>query len=137
MEVDCNFNSPFFLCNMKEALAHFGTIFDAAAAAFPEDNKSRTRLEQHLAVGNLVNVVACDGTNRWMRTENLEQWRGRLERNGFRIRPIQQCTLDEVEERIKNSSLTPAFHVRLVEGAAEFLWKERSIVSLSSWRVMC
>ena len=136
MEMDCDLNSPFFLCNMKEVLAHFGSMFEATAFTFPEDEDRRLAIEEFAVVYHLMNAVACDGVYRWLRTETLAKWRRRLERNGFRIWPIQENTVAEVEKFVLSECGAPSFSLRSADGAAQLLWKERPISSFSSWRVM-
>ena len=133
--MDVDFNSPFLMCNMKEAVAHFGFIFDAFEAAYPASSStSRVIFEQHIANTNLINAVACDGLDRWARTEKFDKWAARLRKIGFRIRPISGMTMRLLEESV--GEYAAGFSVRIFEGAMQILWKTRPFLSFSSWRCM-
>lgn len=81
-EVDVDVNGPFFLARFRETVRNGLGYFQTMEAALPRDSSARTFMETLLG-RDLINVIACEGVDRWVRCERLSQWLDRLDKVRF------------------------------------------------------
>lgn len=74
---------------MASVFDSFLPVFEAVAETAPADSQPhRQAFEQCLIGREVVNVVACEGLQRVMRSEPVATWKARMEKVGF-----AQCEL--------------------------------------------
>ncbi|KAL8144057.1 hypothetical protein V2J09_017089 [Rumex salicifolius] len=72
--VNGSFNAPFFMTRFKEAVFFYSTLFDMFDTKVPRDNPERSMYEREFYGREIMNVVACEGTERVERPETYKQW---------------------------------------------------------------
>ncbi|KAK6916151.1 Transcription factor GRAS [Dillenia turbinata] len=105
------YNAPFFVTRFREALFHFSAFLDMLDCNIPRDNQDRMWLEEELCGKEVMNIVACEGSERIERPETCKQWQARNLRAGFEQLPLDQELLGSV--RRKKSSLSDKIQCRL------------------------
>ncbi|GJP39711.1 hypothetical protein CLOM_g24053, partial [Closterium sp. NIES-68] len=89
IDVDANFNSPFFLSRFREAAMYYTNLLLCVdAAGMSRTSPRRVLFESCYLARDIVNVIACEGLDRMVRPERMEQWQARLERLGFFPRAV-------------------------------------------------
>ncbi|GAB2285783.1 hypothetical protein Dimus_020222 [Dionaea muscipula] len=127
------FNAPFFITRFREALFYYSSIFDLFEANLPRDSHERMLMERELYGRAVLNVIACEGTERVERPENYKQWHVRTLRGGFRQVPLDQELMDKAKETVKAN-----YHKDFVLGEDNHWmiqgWKGRILFALSCWK---
>ncbi|KAF8019229.1 hypothetical protein BT93_G0036 [Corymbia citriodora subsp. variegata] len=85
-----SYNVPFFLTRYREALFHFSAMYDLLYATIDRDNKERLLIEREFHGREIMNVIACEGSERIERPETYKQWQARHMRAGFKALPLDQ-----------------------------------------------
>ncbi|XP_030537392.1 scarecrow-like protein 34 [Rhodamnia argentea] len=117
-----SYNAPFFLTRFREALFHLSAVYDMFDATIASDNDQRLVLEKEFYGREIINVVACEGSERVERPETYKQWQVRLARAGFTQLPLDQ----EVTE-MGRTKLSNYYH-------KDFVLAEESNWVLLGWR---
>lgn len=133
VDMDVDFNGPFFLERFRESLDFFHVLFEAQESAFPSSHcPYRQKFETEYFGRDIINVIACEGLQRVVRSERLEKWQLRLTRAGFgsvgfsaRVIPTLEKSLERYPE---------GFGVRANMGGLQLTWKGRSVMATSAWR---
>uniref|UniRef100_A0A5B7A2H4 Putative scarecrow-like protein 9 n=1 Tax=Davidia involucrata TaxID=16924 RepID=A0A5B7A2H4_DAVIN len=127
------FNAPFFVTRFREALFHFSAMFDMFEANILREDQYRMLFEKEVFGRDVMNVIACEGTERVERPETYKQWQVRNVRAGFRQLPLNQEIVNDVRNKVKMN-----YHQDFVvdEDGSWMLqgWKGRIIYALSCWR---
>jgi len=124
---------PFFVTRFKEALFHFSALFDMFDATVSREDQSRMMYEKELFGRDVMNVVACEGTERVERPETYKQWQVRNVRAGFRQLPLDREIMELVKgyvERDHNKDF-------VVDEDGHWMlqgWKGRIIYAISCWK---
>ena len=136
-EKNMHFNDPFFLRRVSSVFDSFLPMFEAVEDVVPCTNDpSRRAFEQFLMGREVVNVVACEGLQRVMRSEPVASWRERMLRSGF-----AQCQLPR--PAIWNTIMTllsrysQKYGLNEDEDALVLTWKGAPIIAVSGWRLAC
>ncbi|KAL3750646.1 hypothetical protein ACJRO7_011710 [Eucalyptus globulus] len=85
-----SFNAPFFLTRFREALFHLSAIYDMFDAILDGNSNERLVIERELHGWEIMNIVACEGSERVERSETYKQWQVRHMRAGFKALPLDQ-----------------------------------------------
>ncbi|XP_056165096.1 scarecrow-like protein 34 [Syzygium oleosum] len=85
-----SYNAPFFATRFREALLHLSVVYDMLDAILNGDSKERLVLEREFHGREIMNVVACEGSERVERPETYKQWQVRHMRAGFKALPLDQ-----------------------------------------------
>ncbi|KAF5954221.1 hypothetical protein HYC85_007077 [Camellia sinensis] len=127
------YNAPFFVTRFREALFHFSSIFDMFEATIPREDGDRLMLEKEIYGRDIMNVIACEGTERVERPETYKQWQIRTLRAGFKQLPLNQDLV-----KLVTSTVKVHYHKDFVvdEDGNWMLqgWKGRIIHALSCWK---
>ncbi|KAL9235317.1 hypothetical protein vseg_010083 [Gypsophila vaccaria] len=131
--INGTFNAPFFLTRFKESVFHYSGLFDVFEATLPRENHARQLIESELYGKELLNVVACEGSERIQRPESYRQWQVRMLRAGFKQLPLERELLKGAKAKAKANYLAD-FVVDedrnwMVQG-----WKGRIFCALSFWQ---
>ncbi|WCJ20505.1 GRAS family transcription factor [Euphorbia peplus] len=131
--VNGTYNAPFFVTRFREALFHFSSIFDMYEANVPREDEQRRVLEKAILGRDIMNVIACEGTERIERPETYKQWQVRNTRGGLRQVPLDQEILKKVRSTVRSE-----YHKDfLVDENGQWMlqgWKGRVMYALSVWK---
>ncbi|XP_027077214.1 scarecrow-like protein 30 [Coffea arabica] len=127
------YGAPFFVTRFKEALYHFSSLFDMFEATLPREDQNRSMFEKEVIGREVMNVIACEGTERIERPDSYKQWQVRNQRAGFKQLPLNSEIMREVRAKVKSyynkDFLIDADGAWMLQG-----WKGRVIYALSCWK---
>nr|XP_016509006.1 PREDICTED: scarecrow-like protein 30 [Nicotiana tabacum] len=131
--VNAMYNASFFTTRFREALFHFSSQFDMFEATMTREDEGRMIFEQEVFGRDIMNVIACEGTERVERPESYKQWSVRNQIAGFRQLPLNQDIVKEVKAKVR------MFYHRdfLVDEDSNWMlqgWKGRIMYALSVWQ---
>lgn len=131
--VNGSYNAPFFLTRFRDALYHFSSMFDMFDKTLPRQDQDRFLLEKESLGRDVMNVIACEGTERVERPETYKQWQQRNQRAGFTLLPLMQDIVKEVRTKVRMR-----YHKDfLVDEDSNWIlqgWKGRIIYAISCWK---
>ncbi|CAH9109213.1 unnamed protein product [Cuscuta epithymum] len=127
------FNAPFFATRFREAVFHFSSMFDMLDVTVPSEDTDRRLFEEMVLGKDVMNVIACEGTERVERPETYKQWHVRSLKAGLQQLPLDQEILKFVMESAK-SVFNKNFSVEedgnwMLQG-----WKGRVHHAFSCWK---
>ncbi|PSS09420.1 Scarecrow-like protein [Actinidia chinensis var. chinensis] len=127
------YNAPFFVTRFREALFHYSAGFDMFEATVQQGDPNRMMFEKEVMGRDIMNVIACEGTERVERPETYKQWQVRNVRAGFRQLPLDREILGDVKTMVKRG-YNKDFVVDedgnwMLQG-----WKGRITHALSCWK---
>ncbi|KAL9238763.1 hypothetical protein vseg_013141 [Gypsophila vaccaria] len=131
--INGTYNAPFFLTRFKEALFHYSALFDVFEATIPREDHARLLIESELYGKELVNVIACEGTERIQRPESYKQWQTRTLRAGFKQLPLDR----EIFKRAKVRAKANYHDDFMVDEDKNWMlqgWKGKIFSALSFWQ---
>ncbi|XP_021716122.1 scarecrow-like protein 33 [Chenopodium quinoa] len=99
--VNGSYNAPFFVTRFREALFHFSTLFDMFDTNASREDPERLMFEKEFYGREIMNVVACEGTERVERPETYKQWQARNIRAGFRQMALDQELINMLRCKVK------------------------------------
>ncbi|KAJ7980837.1 Scarecrow-like protein [Quillaja saponaria] len=130
--VNGSYNAPFFLTRFRESLFHHSSVFDMFDAKIAREDPMRLMYEKEFLGREVMNVIACEGSERVERPETYKQWQVRNRRAGFR-----QLHLDGELMKKLTYMLRRGYHddFMLDEDGHWMLqgWKGRILYASSCW----
>ncbi|KAK8489696.1 hypothetical protein V6N13_082499 [Hibiscus sabdariffa] len=130
--VNGSYSAPFFVTRVRETLFHFSALFDMCETNIRHEDHMRLMLEQKFYGPEIMNVVACEGTERVERPESYKQWQVRTARAGFTQLPLDPELMKKVREKVKecyHSDFIMDVDSRwMLQG-----WKGRILYASSAW----
>ncbi|CAN6308698.1 unnamed protein product [Urochloa humidicola] len=130
--VNGTYNAPFFVTRFKEAMFFFSSVFDIFEANASRMDEHRLLIEREFSGREVLNVIACEGTERIERPETYKQWQLRNLRAGFRPLPLNEEIMKRARYKVSKSYhrdfLVDEDNKWMLQG-----WKGRVIVALSAW----
>ncbi|KAK3442113.1 hypothetical protein EUGRSUZ_B02348 [Eucalyptus grandis] len=96
-----SYNSPFFATRFRAALFDLSAFYDMFDAILDGDSKERFVFERELYGQEIMNVIACEGSERVERPETYKQWRVRHMRAGFKALPLDQELMKLFRSKMK------------------------------------
>ncbi|XP_073057137.1 scarecrow-like protein 14 [Primulina eburnea] len=131
--VNGTYNTPFFITRFRETLFHFSSMFDMFEASIAPEDPERLLFEEQIFGKEIMNIVACEGSERVERPETYKQWQARNIRAGFRQLPLDPEIVKHVKNKVKKE-----YHkdFSVDEDGMWMLqgWKGRVIYGLSYWK---
>jgi len=88
LEQESNTNTAPFFQRFGETLDYYNAMFESIDVMLPRDNKDRTQVEQHCLAKEIVNIIACEDSERVERHEPFGKWKSRLSMAGFSQIPL-------------------------------------------------
>ena len=88
--INGSYNAPFFATRFREALFHYSATYDLIGTVLPRENEWRLMIERELLGREIMNVIACEGSQRIERPETYKQWQVRNTRAGFKQLPLNE-----------------------------------------------
>ncbi|KAE8729467.1 hypothetical protein F3Y22_tig00003715pilonHSYRG00232 [Hibiscus syriacus] len=127
------YNAPFFVTRFREALFHFSAKFNIFEANVSREDPGRMMFEKEVLGRDVMNVIACEGSERVERPETYKQWQARTVTAGFKQVPWDQELVKKVSNLVqcnyhRDFGLDLDGH-RMLPG-----WKGRVIYALSCWK---
>ncbi|KAE8705668.1 Scarecrow-like protein 34 [Hibiscus syriacus] len=130
--VNGSYNAPFFVTRFREALFHFSALFDMSETNVPREEYMRSLVEQKFYGREIMNIVACEGTERVERPESYKQWQARNMRAGFMQLPPDPELMKRVQAKVKQR-----YHSDfMIDVDGRWMlqgWKGRIIYASSAW----
>lgn len=131
--VNGSYSAPFFVTRFKEVLFHYSALFDMFDANIPRGDEMRLMFENEVFGREVMNVVACEGTERIERPETYKLWQARNMGAGFRQRQLDPELMKKLKLRLKENFQDDDF---MVERDGQWLlqgWKGRILFASSVW----
>ncbi|CAD6205790.1 unnamed protein product [Miscanthus lutarioriparius] len=97
-----SYGTPFFLTRFKEVMYHYSALFDIFDKTVPRDNETRMFIERGIFQCQLLNVIACEGSERIERPENYKKWKSRNLNAGLEQLPLNQDIVKVIREMVGN-----------------------------------
>lgn len=133
VEQESNTNTAPFSQRFCETLDYYTAMFESIdAAALARDEKQRINAEEHCVAKDVVNIIACEGSERVERHEVFGKWSLRLTMAGLSPIPLTSSVSSSVRDVLKEFS--PNYAVAEGNGALYIGWKNRALVTFSAWR---
>ncbi|CAH9109219.1 unnamed protein product [Cuscuta epithymum] len=131
--VNGTYNNPFFDMRFRESLFHFYSLFDIMEVTLQSEDKDRQLLEEMVFKREVLNVIACEGTERVERPETYKKWHARTLRAGFQQLPLDQEAVKCLREKVR-SEYDKNFSVDEDENWMLQGWKGRILKAVSCWK---
>ncbi|KAK3149992.1 hypothetical protein QOZ80_3AG0225920 [Eleusine coracana subsp. coracana] len=128
-----SYSSPFFLTRFKEVMYHYTAMFDVLDKTVPPDNEERMTIEREFYLSILINVLACEGSERIERPESYKKWKSRNLNAGFEQLPLNP----EIVKRTKDMVKQEYHKDYVVNEDDQWLllgWKGRILYAISTWK---
>ncbi|CAN6471766.1 unnamed protein product [Victoria cruziana] len=126
------YSAPFFTTRFREALFQYSAFFDMLETNTPRDHPERILIEREIFGREVLNIVACEGSERIERPETYKQWQARNQRAGFLQLPLNQDIMQKSREKVRH-----LYHKDfMVDEDSQWLlqgWKGRILQALSTW----
>ncbi|KAG0597426.1 hypothetical protein M758_UG337300 [Ceratodon purpureus] len=133
-ELEASHDQLHFLDRFAEALNHYSILFDTLDATLPPTSLERSRVEQIWCKMEIVNIVACDGSERAVRHQRFEEWRRFFVRSGFQLKLTSRFAISQAKLLLRLHY--PSDGYRLVEndnGCLSLGWQDHPLFFVSSW----
>lgn len=126
--------SPFFTTRFRQSLTLYSSLFEISDILVPRDNKLRQMIESELLGRDILNVVACEGSDWTMKPESYKQWQQRNVRAGFEQIPLDPAIVKECREYLSKLYKNKIFFIEedgnwLLQG-----WNGRAFDAFSAWK---
>ncbi|CAH2060195.1 unnamed protein product [Thlaspi arvense] len=128
-----SYNAPFFVTRFREVLFHYSSLFDMCDTNLTREDPMRVMFEKEFYGREIMNVVACEGTERVERPESYKQWQARAMRAGFKQLPLEKELVQKLKLMVESGYKSKEFDVDqdgnwLLQG-----WKGRIVYASSTW----
>lgn len=131
--VNGTYNAPFFLTRFRETFFCYSAMFDMFDSTINREDQNRMMYEREVFGKDMMNVIACEGTERVERPETYKQWQARNLRAGFKQVALDREIVGEVRDRVRlryhNDFVVDEDGKWMLQG-----WKGRIICGISCWK---
>ncbi|XP_057460810.1 scarecrow-like transcription factor PAT1 [Actinidia eriantha] len=132
VEQVCNTNTASFFPRFLEALDYYTAMFESIDVTLPRERKERIYVEQHCLARDVVNVIACEGTERVERHELLGKWKSRFTMAGFSPYPLSSLVNATIKTLLENYS--DKYRLEERDGSLYLGWMKRDLVASCAWK---
>ncbi|XAR55284.1 hypothetical protein NMG60_11035316 [Bertholletia excelsa] len=132
VEQESNTNTAAFFPRFLETLDYYSAMFESLDLTLPREHKERISVEQHCLARDVVNVIACEGTERVERHELLGKWKLRFKMAGFTPCPLSALVNATIKTLLENYSKRYRLEER--DGALYLGWMNRDLVASCAWK---
>ncbi|CAH8357040.1 unnamed protein product [Eruca vesicaria subsp. sativa] len=105
------YNAPFFVTRFREVLFHYSSLFDMCDTNLAQEDPMRVMFEKEFYGREIMNVVACEGSERVERPESYKQWQTRAMRAGFRQLPLEKELVQKLKLMVESGYKSKEFDV--------------------------
>ncbi|XP_059626592.1 scarecrow-like protein 33 [Cornus florida] len=128
-----SYSAPFFVTRFREALFHYSAWFDIFETYIAREEQERKNLEKEFFGREVMNVIACEGSERVERPETYKQWQVRNIRAGFRLLPLNEELTKKLKGKVKVGYHDRNFVIDEDSGWVLQGWKGRILYASSCW----
>ncbi|KAJ1695350.1 hypothetical protein LUZ63_012048 [Rhynchospora breviuscula] len=125
--------SSFFLDRFRHVLSTYAAIYDIVDSTIPRKDKDRKLLENVYFVPDIINSIACEGSDLKEKPETLKQWQRRNLRACFEQLPVNPDIVKECKKLVRDGYDDRYFIQEddnwLLQG-----WKGRVISGGTAWK---
>lgn len=139
-EVDADGNSPFFMPRFREALRKGLAFFRSMEAVLPPNSDIRVFVENLLG-RDLMNCIACEGMDRYVRCDRLPRWQERMLKAGFQPQAFHATTIEavcraveEFDERFRTDGGGEGGRAGEGQSVVRLLCEGNPMLAASCWR---
>ncbi|KAG0488083.1 hypothetical protein HPP92_006627 [Vanilla planifolia] len=132
VEQDVNTNTAPFFPRFVEVYNYYSAVFESLDATLPRDSPDRMNVERQCLAREIVNIVACEGSDRIERYEAAGKWRARMMMAGFVSCPLSSYVNGTIRSLLKK--YCNRYKVKEENGALYFGWEDKSLVVASAWK---
>ncbi|KAF3443292.1 hypothetical protein FNV43_RR12974 [Rhamnella rubrinervis] len=132
VEQESNTNTAAFFPRFIETLNYYKAMFESIDETLPRDHKERINVEQHCLAREVVNIIACEGTERVERHELLGKWRSRFRMAGFTPYPLSSLVNATIKTLLEN--YCSKYRLEEKDGALYLGWMNRDLVASCAWK---
>lgn len=133
VEQEANVNTAPFLHRFEEAWSYYSAMFESIDVTVARDHKDRINVEQHCLAGEIVNIIACEGSEREERHELLGKWRSRFAMAGFSPYPLSSY-VNVTIKALLDDKYSDKYRLEERDGALFLGWMNRDLVSSCAWK---
>jgi hypothetical protein len=130
--VNGSYSTPFFLTRFKELMYHYSAMFDILDKTVPRDDESRMIIERDVHLCTILNVIACEGSDRIERPESYKKWKSRNLNAGLEQLPLNPDIVKVTKD------IVGQYHKDYVVGEDDqwllLGWKGRILKAISTWK---
>lgn len=130
----CRSYSPYFLVRFKQVLSTYSVFFDLLDTTIPRGNTQRQLLENIFFVPDIINIVACEGSDWIERPETLKQWQRRNQRAGFEQLPVDPDIMKECNNLVRNDVYDKRYFIDEDDNWLLQGWKGRVLTGVTAWK---
>jgi GRAS domain family len=126
--------SPFYLTRFRQSLSLFLSVFEIVDILVARDNKLRQTVETEIFGRDIMNIIACEGSDWTTKPESYKQWHQRNVRAGFEQIPLDAAIVKECREYLSKHHKNKIFFIEedgnwLLQG-----WSGRVFDAFSVWK---
>ena len=131
--VNGSYNTPFFLPRFKEVMYHYTALFDILDRTTPRDNQIRMIIERDIYTYAMLNVIACEGSERTERPESYKKWKVRSLKARFEQLPLNPAIIKGIQSMVRRI-YHKDYCVDEEDQYLVFGWKGRILYAMSTWK---
>jgi hypothetical protein len=131
--VNGSYSTPFFLSRFKEVMYHYTALFDMFDKTTQRDNETRMIVERDIYKYAILNVIACEGSERTERPESYKKWKVRSLRARFEQLPLNPAIVKGIQSMVRQI-YHKDFCVDEEDQYLVFGWKGRILYAISTWK---
>ncbi|XP_059662901.1 scarecrow-like transcription factor PAT1 [Cornus florida] len=132
VEQESNTNTAAFFPRFLETLNYYTAMFESIDVTLPREHKERINVEQHCLARDVVNIIACEGTERVERHELLGKWKSRFRMAGFTPHPLSSLVNATIKTLLEN--YCNRYRLEERDGALYLGWMDRDLVASCAWK---
>uniref|UniRef100_A0A5B6ZEV8 Putative scarecrow-like transcription factor PAT1 n=1 Tax=Davidia involucrata TaxID=16924 RepID=A0A5B6ZEV8_DAVIN len=132
VEQESNTNTAAFFPRFVEALNYYTAMFESIDVTLPREHKERINVEQHCLARDVVNIIACEGTERVERHELVGKWKSRFTMAGFTPYPLSSLVNATIKTLLEN--YCDKYRLEERDGALYLGWMDRDLVASCAWK---
>ncbi|CAK9133374.1 unnamed protein product [Ilex paraguariensis] len=132
VEQESNTNTAAFFPRFLETLDYYTAMFESIDVTLPREHKERINVEQHCLARDVVNIIACEGTERVERHEPLGKWKSRFRMAGFTPYPLSSVVNATIKTLLQN--YCDKYRLGERDGALYLGWMNRDLVASCAWK---
>lgn len=131
VEQELNTNTAPFFPRFLEVLSYYAAIFESLDVTLARESKDRVNVEQQCLARDIVNIIACEGTERVERHEVIWKWRARMSMAGFKPYPLSSYVNTTIKTLLQ--SYCDKYRLKEEGGALYLGWQNRALITASAW----
>ncbi|KAK2995649.1 hypothetical protein RJ640_013606 [Escallonia rubra] len=132
VEQESNTNTAAFFPRFLETLDYYAAMFESIDATLSREHKERINVEQHCLARDVVNIIACEGTERVERHELLGKWISRFRMAGFTPYPLSSLVNATIKTLL--NKYCDRYRLEERDGALYLGWMNRDLVASCAWK---